>query len=709
MFPRALASSSALLSPSSERVIERRHLRGCGRRERCSENNARTGTFCRAKPAKSDKNTKKKKSAAVSPGTKKHDETNAMSTVSLSPSSSEDVKAASTAKSATSWFEGLEAAADKKAETMRTRAQFYAEESANSNSFKAYFEWDETREEEEKEMKNGRMVKFGEEVDEDEDEDEDADGESSSWGEFVASDDVDDDEDDEDFEAIEYDDDDINVFTPGGKMYQLGAEFEDDYDFEKEQMKKLERGKGMPSEMRYFDTAKIYVKSGNGGNGVIAFRREKFVPNGGPSGGNGGIGGDVAFTADENMHSLQMFRKKVHHRAKNGKHGGGSKCNGANGEHLEIKVPAGTIVRDSQTREVLCELLKHGETKTIIVGGRGGRGNASFKTSKNKVPMLAELGEEGLEKWIELELKLVADVGVIGAPNAGKSSLLAAVSAARPKIADYPFTTIVPNLGLVERDYTRMVFADVPGLLEGASEGLGLGFEFLRHAERTRLLLHVVDCSEEDCLHAHDAIVSELMLFDETMLDKPRLVALNKIDVSEQARANAKKLKETLKLEGVECFEISAVSKEGVDELMSKVAETHKALGPRRLESEESLAIEESRAKRAADGARIEDFTVEDTPYAFVVKGTAVERFCQMTNWDYFESYKRFARVLKMSGIEKALTEAGAGEGDRILVGKFEFAWSSDQREKTLYTTWKERRDEKPGRQQGSRHWPHAG
>ena len=688
---------------------------------------SRTGAICRRRDVRSSSATARRgKASSDDAKKKKKKKKNTSGTLpaavmasrkksSSRSSSSENAAAApSSSGSTTNWFEGLEAAADEKAETMRTRAQFYAEESAKSRTFQAYFEWDETREEEEKEVKNGRMVKFGEDIDDVVDNDEDSSSSSSSssssWGEFVAHDDDDDDDDDEESfdEDVEYDDDDINVFTPGGKMYQLGAEFEDDYDYEKERMKKLGRVKGMPSEMRYFDTAKIYVKSGNGGNGVIAFRREKFVPNGGPSGGNGGIGGDVAFTADENMHSLQIFRKKVHHRAKGGKHGAGSKCNGANGDHLEINVPAGTIVRDSQTREILCELLRHGESKTIIAGGRGGRGNASFKTSKNKVPMLAELGEEGQEMWIELELKLVADVGVIGAPNAGKSSLLAAVSAARPKIADYPFTTIVPNLGLVERDYTRMVFADVPGLLEGASEGLGLGFEFLRHAERTRLLLHVVDCSDKDCLHAHDAIVSELVLFDEAMLDKPRLVALNKIDVSEEARANAKKLKETLKLEGIDCFEISAVSKEGVDELMSKVAETHKALGPRQLESEESIEIETSRAKRAADGARIEDFTIEDTPYAFIVKGTAVERFCQMTNWDYFESYKRFARVLKMSGIEKALKEAGAGDGDRILVGKFEFAWSNDHREKTLYTTWKERRDEKPGTQQGSRHWPHA-
>ena len=696
--------ASSLLSSSGHITALAVPSRASARRRRIVRSSATT----RGGKAPSDdtkRRSRKKKNTSGTPSQSPPAAVMASRKKSSSRSSSEG--AAPSSSGSTNWFEGLEAAADEKAETMRTRAQFYAEESAKSRTFQAYFEWDETREEEEKEVKNGRMVKFGEDIDDviDNDEESSSSSSSSSWGEFVAHDDDDDDDDEESFdEDVEYDDDDINVFTPGGKMYQLGAEFEDDYDYEKERMKKLGRDKGMPSEMRYFDTAKIYVKSGNGGNGVIAFRREKFVPNGGPSGGNGGIGGDVAFTADENMHSLQIFRKKVHHRAKSGKHGGGSKCNGANGDHLEINVPTGTIVRDSQTREILCELLRHGESKTIIAGGRGGRGNASFKTSKNKVPMLAELGEEGQEMWIELELKLVADVGVIGAPNAGKSSLLAAVSAARPKIADYPFTTIVPNLGLVERDYTRMVFADVPGLLEGASEGLGLGFEFLRHAERTRLLLQVVDCSDNDCLHAHDAIVSELVLFDEAMLDKPRLVALNKIDVSEEARANAKKLKETLKLEGIDCFEISAVSKEGLDELMSKVAETHKALGPRQLESEESIEIETSRAKRAADGARIEDFTIEDTPYAFIVKGTAVERFCQMTNWDYFESYKRFARVLKMSGIEKALKEAGAGDGDRILVGKFEFAWSNDHREKTLYTTWKERRDEKPGTQQGSRH-----
>jgi len=465
-----------------------------------------------------------------------------------------------------------------------------------------------------------------------------------------------------------------------------------------------ERPRGLPSEMRCFDTAKIMVKAGDGGDGAVAFRREKFVPQGGPSGGNGGIGGAIYFVADKNISSLEVFRKRVHHRATPGRSGVGDKCNGHNGADLDILVPPGTIIRDSRNKKILVELTKDGQRVLLVSGGRGGRGNASFKTSKNKVPMIAELGEKGREMWVEMELKLVADVGIIGIPNAGKSTLLASVSAAKPKIADYPFTTIVPNLGVVERGYERMVFADIPGLLEGASEGIGLGFEFLRHTKRTRVLIHVIDCTSDDCFKAYEAIRTELELFDEALLDKPEVVALNKID-DVDATERALRMKEKFDAEGVISHCISAVTGEGVDDLIADVQKALRALPPIEDVWESDVA---PGGARAADGKSIESFTITDTPYAFIVNGDAIERFAQMTNWDYFESYKRFGRVLDMAGVDAALDAAGAGEGDRILIGDFEFTWSKDRRDRTLYETFKRRIAEAPGAPRGSRHWPHS-
>jgi GTP-binding protein len=500
-----------------------------------------------------------------------------------------------------------------------------------------------------------------------------------------------DDEDDEDVwgpraggEDDFIDMDDSDVFEAGGREDKLA--------------------RGLPREMRCFDTAKIYIKAGDGGDGAVAFRREKFVPQGGPSGGNGGIGGSVYVVADKNMSSLDGFRKKVHHRAEPGKSGLGSKCAGRNGNDMEILVPPGTIVRDSRTKKILTEVTRAGQRVRILAGGRGGRGNASFKTAKNKAPMIAELGEQGSEFWAELELKLVADVGIIGIPNAGKSTLLASVSAAKPKIADYPFTTIVPNLGVVERDYERMVFADIPGLLEGASEGIGLGFEFLRHTKRTRVLIHVIDCTSEDCFYAYDAIRTELELFDEALLDKPEVVALNKVDDIE-ATERALRMKEKFDAEGVISHCVSAVTGEGMNELLNDVQAAIRALPP--IEDEWDAEIANS-GVRAADGKSIQQFKVTDTPYAFVVEGEAIERFTQMTNWDYFESYKRFGRVLEMSGIDAALNAAGAGEGDRVTIGNFEFEWSKDKRDRTLFETFRQRVADAPGAPRGSRHWPHA-
>ncbi len=303
-----------------------------------------------------------------------------------------------------------------------------------------------------------------------------------------------------------------------------------------------------------------------------------------------------------------------------------------------------------------------------------------------------------------MELKLVADVGIIGVPNAGKSTLLASVSAAKPKIADYPFTTIVPNLGVVERDYERMVFADIPGLLEGASEGIGLGFEFLRHTKRTRVLIHVVDCTSETCFEAYEAIRTELEIFDQALLNKPEIVALNKVDDVE-ATERALQMKEMFDKDRIISHCVSAVTGEGVEELLADVQAQLRALPP--VEDEWAAEVADT-GHRAADGKSIEEFSVEDTPYAFIVRGEAIERFTQMTNWDYFESYKRFARVLEMAGIDRALDAAGAGEGDRILIGDFEFEWSKDRRDRTLYETFRQRVADAPGAQRGSRHWPHA-
>ena len=494
----------------------------------------------------------------------------------------------------------------------------------------------------------------------------------------------------------------------GAVEFDLGEALDDDWDDDDDGVGAT-RDRGIPFEMRCFDTAKIFVKAGDGGRGMVAFRREAFVAQGGPYGGNGGNGGAIFFEADESINSLVGFRKKVHHRAEPGGNGGGKRMQGQNGRDRVVLVPPGTVIRDSRTGETLAEMFAHGHREMVIPGGRGGRGNASFKTAKNKAPQIAENGEEGIEYWVEMELKLVADVGIIGVPNAGKSTLLANVSNAKPKIADYPFTTIVPNLGVVERDFERMVFADIPGLLEGASEGIGLGFEFLRHVKRTRVLVHVLDCSSKDVLDEYDAIRNEIFLFDSEVGEKPELVALNKVDVSDEAAERALTLQRLFKEErNVDAHVISALEGQGVKELVDAVKAAWTAL-PAPDYAAEAAAAAARRVARPADGKSLDDFTIKDTPYAFIVEGAALERFVQMTNWDYFESFKRFARVLTMSGVEKALNEAGAGEGDRVVIGKYEFEWSGDRREKSLFDSWKAKQDEKPAGTtlQGTRHWPH--
>ncbi|MGB9867809.1 MAG: GTPase ObgE [Bacillota bacterium] len=330
----------------------------------------------------------------------------------------------------------------------------------------------------------------------------------------------------------------------------------------------------------FVDRVKIYVKGGDGGNGCVAFRREKFVPKGGPSGGDGGNGGSVILEADQGMSTLIDFHYRAHFKAEKGEHGKGSNCHGADGKDIVVRVPVGTVAVDAETGQVLGDLTAHGQRLVVARGGRGGRGNARFATATNQAPRYAEQGLPGEERWILLELKLIADVGIIGMPNAGKSTLLSRISAARPEIADYPFTTKFPVLGVVSLpDGRSFVAADIPGLIEGASAGKGLGLEFLRHVERTKLLVHVVDLvpPEGDPLGNYEIVNKELERYGHGLSHKPQVIAANKMDLP-GAREALERLEAFGQQRGIEVFGISAVTGEGVTELLYCVADALKSL-----------------------------------------------------------------------------------------------------------------------------------
>ncbi|OAQ21897.1 GTPase ObgE [Thermosulfurimonas dismutans] len=336
---------------------------------------------------------------------------------------------------------------------------------------------------------------------------------------------------------------------------------------------------------RFVDQAKIHVQAGNGGHGCVSFRREKYVPRGGPDGGDGGDGGDVILVADPQLHTLYDFYHQVHFRAENGRPGMGKKMKGRDGEDLILKVPVGTIVKDAETGEILGDLVEPGQTLVVARGGKGGRGNARFATPTRQAPRFAEPGKPGEERWLVLELKLIADVGLVGLPNAGKSTLLSRISAARPKIADYPFTTLQPNLGVVSlSDHRSFVVADLPGLIEGAHKGVGLGLEFLRHVERTRVLLQVLDASGENPLADFEIVEKELAHYHPELLRKPRAVALNKIDVI-QDRSQLDPLKRELESRGHPVYLISAATGEGIKDLLEGLWRllTNPELDPRDL------------------------------------------------------------------------------------------------------------------------------
>jgi GTP-binding protein len=422
----------------------------------------------------------------------------------------------------------------------------------------------------------------------------------------------------------------------------------------------------------FYDEAQIYVQAGDGGDGCVAFRREKYVPLGGPAGGDGGQGGDVLLTVDRHLNTLYRFSRRRHFRAKRGEHGRGKNQHGAAGESLRIPVPPGTVVYVADSGELLGDLTELGQELTVAQGGRGGRGNARFATSTNQAPRVAEHGEAGQERNLRLELKLLADVGLVGLPNAGKSTLLAAVTAARPKIAPYPFTTLQPNLGVVVLDdasggrWTEFVLADLPGLIEGASEGKGLGHEFLRHVERTRVLIHLLDGLSADPLADFAAINAELATFGHGLAEKPQLVALNKMD-EPQVRERWPEIQTELETRGHAAMAISALARQGTRELLYRAAQMLAEL-PEEIPGTELPVF---RPDKDEEGFAIER-KEEDV---WRVRGTRVEQLAAMTVWNLDEAVRRFQRALERMGIAEALEEAGVQPGDTVYIGERELVW----------------------------------
>jgi GTP-binding protein len=422
----------------------------------------------------------------------------------------------------------------------------------------------------------------------------------------------------------------------------------------------------------FYDEAKVYVKGGDGGDGAVAFRREKYVPHGGPAGGDGGDGGDVVFYVDTHRSTLYHFSKRTHFKAERGQHGRGSNQRGASGEDVRVAVPPGTMVYHAGTNELLGDLTEAGEELTVAQGGRGGRGNASFASSTDQAPRIAEHGEPGEERWVRLELKVLADVGLVGMPNAGKSTLLAATTAARPKIAAYPFTTLQPNLGVVTLDpETEFVMADIPGLIEGASEGRGLGHEFLRHVERTRLLIHLLDGLSENPLEDFHAINAELSTFSEGLAEKPQLVAFNKIDMP-QAEERWPEVQEVLENRGHPAMAVSALTRENVRELLYRAAEMLAEIPEEEPEAERLPVF---RLEEDDDRSAARRFVIERIEDGWRVSGVAVERLAAMTVWNLDESVRRFQRQLRRMGVTQALRESGVQPGETVAIGDVELVW----------------------------------
>jgi len=415
----------------------------------------------------------------------------------------------------------------------------------------------------------------------------------------------------------------------------------------------------------FLDRARIKVRGGDGGRGVISFRREAHVPRGGPDGGDGGNGGDLVLRADAQLASLGDFQFKKEYRATDGAAGEGGNRSGKAGRDLVVGVPAGTTIRDVATNEEIADLVADGAEIVVARGGRGGRGNARFVTSTRRAPRIAMDGETGEGRALDLELRLIADVGLAGLPNAGKSSLLAALTRARPKIADYPFTTLTPNLGVARLDDRELVIADIPGLIEGASQGAGLGEEFLRHIERTRVVVHVVDASKDDPLADIATIDAELEAYGHGLGDRPEIIALNKIDLAE-ARDQVPELVSALEARGREALALSAATGEGVDRLSKRLfVLTPPRVAPQAAPDERRIVFKGS--------AR--DVRVLREGEAFRVRGDRIERLASGIDWDSGEASAYFHRMLQRNGVEKRLRELGVKEGDTVKIGRLELEW----------------------------------
>ncbi len=426
----------------------------------------------------------------------------------------------------------------------------------------------------------------------------------------------------------------------------------------------------------FVDYTKILVKSGDGGDGAISFWTEKYVANGGPDGGDGGKGGDVYFTVDKDSNTLINFRYNKKYRAEDGENGSGARCYGKSGKDLYIKVPLGTVVKDAETGEVIVDMSEKDQTTLVFPGGRGGKGNSHFATSTRQAPRFAQDGEKGIEKEVILELKLLADVGLLGFPNVGKSTILSMVTKAQPKIANFHFTTIQPNLGVVKTEYgDSFVLADIPGVIEGASEGVGLGLQFLRHIERTRLLLHVLDVSGSEGRNPVEdfkIINKELKKYSEKLSTRKQIIVANKIDIiPEEERENNENIKAVEKLakdNNMELFKISAATNDGLSELMNHVAEVLK-----KLPKEEIITSEERKVYTLKDDK--DEVIVRKNNEDFIVEGKAIERLISKVNLDDNESTYFFHKGLERLGVNARLKNLGIKEGDTVIFNGWEFEW----------------------------------